>query len=46
MENNLDWFNFNLMVPDYDPDDEGDNMETKAQTEANKKWQEKNRNGR
>ena len=32
MENNLDWFNFNLMVPDYDPDDEGDNMETKAQT--------------
>ena len=43
MENNLDWFNFNLMVPDYDPDDEGDNMETKAQTEANKKWQEKNR---
>ena len=30
--NNLDWFNFNLMVPDYDPDDEGDNMETKAQT--------------
>lgn len=43
MENNLDWFNFNLMVPDYDPDDEGDNMENNAQTEANKKWQEKNR---
>lgn len=43
MENNLDWFKFNLMVPDYDPDDKGDNMENNAQTEANKKWQEKNR---